>query len=527
VSHPVEWVTASPLWEGTPQPPAPAPALLRFASDTFMDDLTTLLDTSPAQLAALRAQPESFRARPIGKDASWQPPAPAALKLYQPIHGHFYLVSAALVCRIPGFPDHTVQPAQQERVSFVLRRVVGSAELAWANDPVNGKGWVAPSAGVLASYEDLLPLAPVNFTVGARRRRLFVGLVPTATRDTYVAGGWVDPYPTTDGHTTVDSRPAEFAARVVNPLAALADGPTPPADAAAFTLLDFADFLSSHLAASLWSAIVGSADPPASNPNDPAFRLYSLLGGQIGTTLTWRTALTTAWAQRDRITGEDPTPTTFPATLAADLRAAALALVPPLPANPRGQHLREVVRAALPQLTGPSTAVEGQPPASVEVPKLARVPALDGEGPPRFVIRCVYRRPCCGPLQPDVLSEPTEPFSFAPFFDFDAPARPIRIPLPIDTSIKDLRKFRKSVSFVISEQLKGQMNQVGALKDVMSGKLESGDSSLQLGMICSLSIPIITICALMVLLIFLSLLNIVFWWMPFFRICFPFPKRAS
>ena len=56
---------------------------------------------------------------------------------------------------------------------------------------------------------------------------------------------------------------------------------------------------------------------------------------------------------------------------------------------------------------------------------------------------------------------------------------------------------------------------------------ESQELSLQLGMICSFSIPIITICALIVLMIFLSLLNIIFWWLPFFRICFPFPKKAS
>ncbi len=41
----------------------------------------------------------------------------------------------------------------------------------------------------------------------------------------------------------------------------------------------------------------------------------------------------------------------------------------------------------------------------------------------------------------DVVSEPSEPFQIAGFFDLDAPARPIHISLPIDTSIKDLRKL--------------------------------------------------------------------------------------
>jgi hypothetical protein len=42
-------------------------------------------------------------------------------------------------------------------------------------------------------------------------------------------------------------------------------------------------------------------------------------------------------------------------------------------------------------------------------------------------------------------------------------------------------------------------------------------------MICSLSIPIITLCALFMLMIMISLLDFVFRWMPFFIFCFPVP----
>jgi hypothetical protein len=52
---------------------------------------------------------------------------------------------------------------------------------------------------------------------------------------------------------------------------------------------------------------------------------------------------------------------------------------------------------------------------------------------------------------------------------------------------------------------------------------DAGDPTLQAGMICSLSIPIITICALLLLMIIVSLLDIVFRWIPFFLICFPLP----
>jgi hypothetical protein len=46
---------------------------------------------------------------------------------------------------------------------------------------------------------------------------------------------------------------------------------------------------------------------------------------------------------------------------------------------------------------------------------------------------------------------------------------------------------------------------------------------MQLGMICSLSIPIITICALILLMIIVTLLDAIFFWMPYFIICFPLP----
>jgi hypothetical protein len=47
------------------------------------------------------------------------------------------------------------------------------------------------------------------------------------------------------------------------------------------------------------------------------------------------------------------------------------------------------------------------------------------------------------------------------------------------------------------------------------------------GMVCSLSIPIITIVALILLIIFVILLDIIFFWMPFFQICLPMPKLSA
>ena len=52
---------------------------------------------------------------------------------------------------------------------------------------------------------------------------------------------------------------------------------------------------------------------------------------------------------------------------------------------------------------------------------------------------------------------------------------------------------------------------------------DPNDASLSLGTICSLSIPIITICALILLIIIVSLLDFVFRWLPYFILCFPVP----
>jgi hypothetical protein len=184
----------------------------------------------------------------------------------------------------------------------------------------------------------------------------------------------------------------------------------------------------------------------------------------------------------------------------------------------------------------PTDSINATPP-----PPLASQPVLDTrEG--TFVIRCVYERPVCGPLDPPLLSQPSALFQMAGFFDPDAPARPIRIALPLDTSPAGLRKFDKNTAFMISDQLCGQMQRLKGItfadlvlsvlpwpfhKSLSVGAPEIGPCKSgpeALGMICTLSIPIITICALILLFIIVLLLDIIFKWIPFFIMCFPLPR---
>jgi hypothetical protein len=119
------------------------------------------------------------------------------------------------------------------------------------------------------------------------------------------------------------------------------------------------------------------------------------------------------------------------------------------------------------------------------------------------------------------LSARSRDFTMAGFFDPDAPARPLQVALPFDTTPAALRKYDKNVAFTISDELQKQMDRIKSAKKLMDG--EVGGAQLGVTFICSLSIPIITLCAFIVLMIFIQLLNIIFWWLPFFKICFPVP----
>ena len=77
-----------------------------------------------------------------------------------------------------------------------------------------------------------------------------------------------------------------------------------------------------------------------------------------------------------------------------------------------------------------------------------------------YVMRLAYERPDCAPFHGTVVSAATRPFQMAGFFDPDAPARPIRIGLPVDISPAGLRKFDKNTVFIMSDMLCGQVDRL-------------------------------------------------------------------
>lgn len=144
-----------------------------------------------------------------------------------------------------------------------------------------------------------------------------------------------------------------------------------------------------------------------------------------------------------------------------------------------------------------------------------------------FVMRCVYERPRCTPYFEPEVSSPTAPFRLASVMDVRAPARDHSFAMPDVGGPGDLRDSEKGVSVILGEKLNQQIERV---KGVTMSELEDGkigDEGPGVALVCRLSIPIISICALILLIIMVNILNFIFWWLPYFMICLPIPDSGD
>jgi hypothetical protein len=142
----------------------------------------------------------------------------------------------------------------------------------------------------------------------------------------------------------------------------------------------------------------------------------------------------------------------------------------------------------------------------------------------RYQIRAFLRvKPECGCPARTVWSAYSEPFTIAPWYE-GAGAPPVQVPLPDATDRNLLKSLKPNVAFVVPAALN---NLLGTKADnLIKGDAEAA-SSPDLQWICSFSIPIITICAFIVLNIFLSLFDLIFRWLLFIKVCIPFPKIST
>jgi hypothetical protein len=635
----VAWLSPSPLWDDLAGGPAfRQPTLLRFASDAFMQELQGTLESRPAGLRGFVAQPETWRRPAAGlpprddttangangsggtATAALATAAPAtaatsasaeAVKLYQPVHGRFYLVTAALACRVPGLPEHTVDLAAGESVAFVVRRLMRGAdgaprEMAWVAAE-GAAGWTeAPGSGVLP-MEERLPMFGTYFQPDDEqpRRRLFAGFIPVDRREQYIGArvvaapaanggggaGGAGAAPAAPGAPAVPAAPAEvtvedprvldFQREVLEPWVGLWEWydeqlplPNPlrsareaAVQAGPLILLDLASWLETELP-DVWAVVSGAAGVASLNDKPEQKTLYDSLAAlrlwrpDASGSLPFWTALSQAHARRDELES-NTLQIGQPPSLPAGVTAVLITVDPRQPGQPAAvttdrNRLRDLLRrdtslpadapgvnrrpllhlairalqeAAPPAVPGSvgagASGVASAAAAAAQRPRLPALAPADAQGDDEFVIRCVYTRPQCGRGAESLVSDASPRFRLASFFDPEAPQRTIRVALPVDTSPAALRKYDRNVAFVLSDQLSKQISRVKGMQALIDGDVEGEPRGLDISLICSLSIPIITICALILLMIIVSLLNIVFWWLPFFKICLPVPSLKA
>jgi hypothetical protein len=619
----IEWTMAAPLWPSIGSPSDSSerlrfrtPTILRFTTDTFMDDFHNLLAVQPSRLNEYVAAPETWTSPPndpvaplekqglalvlqrardravkrleargtrvIGAAAIISGPA-TVLKLFQPVHQRYYLVTTCLVCRMLGLPDRSIDAGAQERATFVLRLLQPRPNASKTNpDPrdcdelalVQGKWQVLSDPENLPAGEEQHALSPASYVEeDLRTRRLLIGLIPVGDRERLLQAVQPNPAGAPTLPDLVDARDILLKMQVIGPLSNLETlandtltstqvrpgmppltGDQESVRQAAipgilarannqiqqisfYILLDLARYFESNIN-DLWQAIHNGN---ASAVQDPVKK-------QV-----WNTLQSIRFGANTMI---DALRIAYDSSLALD----AMRTVYP---NPDGANqwpslqfpFYTVTSTSVQSLTGLSTqddrkAFDDQIVAALVKPSPNPFPQrvvaqanANPQGVTWFTIRCILERPNCGALTRPLVSEPTAAFQLAAFFDPDAPARPIRIGLPIDTTPAGLRKFDRNTAFVMSDTLCGQVSKMSGMSfaDLVlsvlpwplhqdlggGGGKPCGPPGVAWGMVCSFSIPIITIVALILLIIFVKLLDIIFFWIPFFQICLPLPKFSA
>ncbi len=604
----IEWTSPAALWDDFNGQTNEAqrrifrtPAILRFATDTFMQQFLDLMHEDPHAMRGFLAVPEQWSNRSKETDAprrltglvgslhrartaavrrlearsgivrtgAWNANGEKPLKLYQPAQQRYYLVTACLVCRTLGLPDRPLNTSAQEKATFVIRLLRPNDPNAVNPDPLLcgefalvGKEW-KPVADprTLADGEEQHLLSPLTYDeTDGRRRRIFNGLIPVAKREAMLQAHVPDP-PSAPPLTPVDPRQMLLKTQVLGPWSNLEDvaatavkqvsatqGLSGPSGqqmqdtldranrqiqtSAWYIVLDFSFWLETNLK-EVWDAVV--ADSPA-GLSGGKLGAYAALGNVSWNGVVLRDALRqirdfAGQLETVKLAYRADTASQWPTLMFQFVSATQSG---PSPSANAGKQARTALEDAL------VGALDQPAPSALVVPVVATVNAMS-HAVAWFTVRCVFERPQCAPLSRAVVSDPSASFQLASIYDPDAPARPIRIPMPSDTTPAGLRKHEKNTAFVLSDVLCGQISSIRSLtfgdlimsvlpfplhQDLPNNDMQPcpGNGQMGVGMVCSLSIPIITICALILLMIIVKLLDIVFFWMPFFLICLPVPK---
>ncbi|MCE9670517.1 hypothetical protein LY474_22185 [Myxococcus stipitatus] len=448
-----------------------------------------------------------------------------SLKLYQPVHRAFQLAVVEAFCDIPGEPR--LDPARIESAGLVVRRVdPGSGKReGWMKLAGEVRGWVPladarsldadpdparrkaafPSGnatldalvedalGAPTPYEEsvsLLFVAPPR-VCAATGRTILYGMVPVASAE-QVSGKAATP-PRYEEDELRDMLLPYFSASVGVSLGAIA-GKTysyrytdeAAADASLSAadrdrLEQFATFLRKLV------SVFNAFETPAMKAALNRLTLpYSGAPRPLGDALAEAAEVFVLGRPDRRFRLPDSWPRVSSGDVAALVRAGA-----------------EASKARLATL----------------LPRRGRFDVPDARYEVRAFIR-VRRDDGCPPSI--VWGTPSQPFRIAPWYE-NGRLPPVQVALPPVTR-DNVRNFLPNVAFQVPGNIFDLLSRNKA-KDFLEEKASEGRSG-GLDWICGFNIPIITLCAFIVLSIFLALLNLLFWWLPFIKICIPLPRRG-
>jgi len=484
----------------------------------------------PALLADLAA--DDWRARLAARRSTRRGRADGVMELSQPLHRRFHLVLLEAVCREPGFPR--VDPEKLVGMGLVLRRESRGGPRGWMREAGQGRGWLPltgaealdpdPAAAAALSpegapraaralerllaerrgtaprlAEEIAPLfvAPPE-VCAARRRTILYGLVPVTSAETTPARPPLENLSNAEDRRLTDHFSVHLKAR--------AERAMPRAG----QVLDPA-----------WRPL----DLSAATGDDRRLHRFALLLRQLSTELGAFGEGEAAGRLRARLDAlrlpmrldrfGRPTETLGVAEYCAQ---AVEILVGEAP-NPSGLTMPwrwpEIGQAEEDALLSLARACLTERYAEIAPEQ----PKFDDDAA-RYRVRAFCRVAGHDDCPPKLVwSAASEPFRIRPWWDSDAP--PARVSLP---DIAQARQVKPGVAFAMPPALANLLQ--ADMKKLKDGE-KSGGGSMEIGWLCCFSIPIITICAFIVLNIFLSLFNIIFQWLLWIRICLPFPRPRS
>ena len=483
------------------------------------------------------------------------------LKLRRPVHRTFHIVAWEASCKMPTAPlgQPAIAPEKIASAGFVVRDVSVTPPLGFQIVRGKPQGWAAvnpkadpdavrqlkalglaprnaaPSPGYTG--EEIFPLHPLAVTAGTTPHTLLYGYLPIG------GGDYVPP--------AANPLDTNGVAEVLNWPFGVADFPAgPPATYTADSQI-IGGVIQGPFAA-LLSVLLGRyqlVDPAAwSDPaNAPLIDILGSLGFFADPPANLSLAELRAWA------AANPVPGMTLGSLLLGWTTAAPAEAPTLSALAASVPVAEAFLTRLMEQAAPSDPVT--PPAGAAFPpgggNLLVSESVAAQLRDALLVRAAQATATASSAVPvaKLISGPTgryavvpfvrtirpdgcekifwgrtsDPFAVAAMFDPEA-SRPTLIEMP---DLADAKKgLARGASFNLPPALADLVTGLGSgnsAQDMLKGTPPSG--GLGIGFICSFSLPAISICAMLMLSITLSLLNIFLSWMAWVKICLPIPVK--